>query len=155
MPDSNTLRQELIDLLRRHLNRSSFTPIDIPSNGGLPLNIPAIQIEAWTKPEYAESVKWDLAVESALVLRKVPVLAHKKAEGWCFRMPLYMLNPDYELSLDVERHHSFEHTVEMSVKAFALVLRDYQENVAAREGWMKMLESAIEEAQSDTGRVSQ
>ena len=146
MPDNN-LRQELIDLLRKHLNRSSFTPIDIPANGGLPLNIPAIQIESWTKPDYAESVKWDLAVEAALVLRKAPVLAHKKAEGWCFRVPLYMLNPDYELSLDVEKHHDFCHTVEMSVKAFSLVLKGYQNNVATREGWLKMLQTAIEEAQ--------
>ncbi len=140
MPTKEDLQNQLVELLRKHLNKSSFTPADrIPINGGLPLSIPTIRIEAWFYPDVATETSWALAVETALLLQRTPVLAHKRDEGWCFRVPLYMVNPDFELTLSVERHHDFEHTVEMSVKAFALALREYQENVATRDGFIQKI----------------
>ena len=143
--DKKALRQELTELLRKRLDKSSFTLSDrTPANGGLPLAIPSIRIEVWLYPDVDTETAWHFAVETALLLQRAPVLAHKRDEGWCFRLPLYMVNPgDFELAVADEDAHGFDHTVEMSVKAFSLVLREYQEERAARDGVLDALTIAL------------
>ena len=143
--DKETLRQELTELLRKNLSSSSFTPSDrTPANGGLPLAIPSIRIEVWLYPDVATETAWNLTVETALLLQRAPVLAHKREEGWCFRVPLYMVNSeDFELAITDEEAHGFDYTVEMSVKAFSLVLKEYQEERAARDGVLDALKGAL------------
>ncbi|MGD1949730.1 MAG: hypothetical protein ACFB14_08800 [Leptolyngbyaceae cyanobacterium] len=143
--DKEAFRQELTELLRKHLDKTSFTLSDrTPDNGRLPLSIPSIRIEAWAHLGVTTETAWHLAVEAALVLQRAPVLAHKRDEGWCFRVPLYMVNPeDFELAITDEDAHGFGYSVEMSVKSFALVLKEYQEERAARDGVLDALKGEL------------
>lgn len=142
--DKEALRQELTELLRKHLDKGSFSPSDrTPANGGLPLAIPSIQIEVWLYPDVATETAWNLAVETALLLQKAPVLAHKRDEGWCFRVPLYVMNLELIEVLSEEQWHAFDHTVEMSVKGFAKILAKYQVDRAELDGYVDVLGLAL------------
>lgn len=147
MSDKEALLTELAELLGTHLFDGTYAEAEpIPENGGLPLAIPYVRIEPWLFPDDIVELSgaWQLCVEMALQYEnRAPVLAHQWHGEWCFRVPLYMLAEEYESKLAIDQWHAFEFSIDVSVHSFPLVLREYQERQAIRDGVVGMIDAAL------------
>ena len=139
------LGAELAELLASHLDEDSYTHVAPDSaNGNLPLDISCVRIEPWLYGAKGITLEgaWNLCKESALRYGKTPVLAHQWHGDWVFRAPMYLANIEM-IDEDSETSHRFDATVEMSVKAFAIFLTDYQDQRATIEGWSSAIHSVV------------
>lgn len=156
MPDKEAfavLAKELSELLREKLNPSSFTDeAPAPENGDLPLEVSFVRIGLWTRDLSPIDHMWPLCVEHAIQWSKAPILAYRQAGEWCFRVPLYCFDAEYENQLGEHQWHALEYSAVVGAESLSLILEQYQDERAAREGWMDALTAAI--AQGDSGRVS-
>ena len=146
MLSKEDLLAQLTDLLRTHLSPESYS--EAPASGlnsGLPMYVPFVRIEPWVfgNDVVTPDGAWELCVESSLYFGKTPVMAYQWYKGWVFRVPMYMLNPEFEAAIEPENHHRFEWSVDLSPKCFALALAEYQKECAAREDQCQIVETVL------------
>lgn len=140
------LKDSLTKLLIENLDEDSFTAtLPTKENGLLCLDIPYVRIEPWVYGTGAVTLNgaWVIAVEAARFFRKTPVLAHQWHGEWCFRMPFYALNTDFEIAIAADNRHRFDWSVDLGVEPFALALSQYQEICEVRHDAAELIKFAV------------
>lgn len=142
MLSKKTLLEELTTLLRTHLSPDCYTET---LTGGLPMHIPFVRIEPWVYGCNTVTLDgaWQLSVETSLWYNRTPVMVHQWEKDWSFRVPLYMLNPEFEAAIEPENRHRFEWSVDLDPKCFALALAEYQKDCAFRTDQVEMIETVM------------